>query len=209
MYMDSLQVGAAFDLPQVLSEMTATLNRTSSTSIGGVSPSELVAHDQAAVAKMRRATKPHLYWSSADRATFFRLVDRHIIAEPGQYVRVTAASSTFGKLLQRKYSKRELFQVSRVRFPIPASGTVYSMYLLEDSRHDVIAGLFKTSEIIPVANKYSPLNPAFRYHITALRAAPQRGMVMAQYAGTRTHVGTRAFVIYVFCVFLFFNFFYL
>lgn len=183
MYMDSLQVGDPFDLSRVLADMTNVLNNTSSRSIGGVSPNELVQNNHVAIDTMRRAVKPHLYWTAQDRELFFKKVESHIIADPGQYVRITSASSTFEKLSQRKYSNREMFQVRRVRFPIPADGTLYSMYLLEDSNHETIAGFFRTSEIIPVPNKLSPHNPAFRYHIIDWKREQQAGMVSVQYAG--------------------------
>lgn len=188
MYLDALQIGHPFDLKVVLHDMTTVLNETASRSIGGVSPMELVKNNQVAVSKMRRATKPYLYWNDTDRAAFFRLVNRHIIAEPGQFVRVTSARTTFEKMSQRKHSKRELFQVHRVRFPIPENGTVYSMYQLKDSNQNIISGFFRTSEIIPLSIKLSPKKPSFRFHILKWKKAKQPGMIWVQYAGMSKYI---------------------
>jgi hypothetical protein len=196
-YMDALGHGSPpFDFPTVLSDMTDGLNNTSSRVIGGVTPKELIDDTPGAVEQMRRKTKPHLFWSATDRKAFFRKVNQHIIADVGQYVRITTAGSTFEKMSQRKHSKLELFTVTRVRFPIPEDGTHYSMYQLEDSDKEPIAGLFRTSEIIPVPSRLSPSNPSFRYHIIQWKNEPKssgggsgsgRGignrMVWVQYAG--------------------------
>lgn len=186
--MDALDRGATFRFPQVLSDLINALNTTASRAIGGVSPKELIDNSPGAVEQMRRRTKPSMFWSAKKRRSFFQKVNRHIIAEPGQYVRITTSRSTFEKLSQRKHSKLEMFKVRKVRFPVPADGTHYSMYQLEDSDGELIAGLFRTSEIIPVAAHFSPSNPAFRFHIVqweemAAGAAGSNRMIWVQYAG--------------------------
>lgn len=183
MLLNFMKIGDSFDFEQVLLDLTHSLNQTVSRSLGGVSPSELVNNNYNAIDKMRRATKPELYWSGDQRAAFFKGVEQRIIASPGDYVRVTTMAEMFEKLTQRKYSNKQLYVVDQVRYPTPSMRTMYSMYRLMDTEHHVIEGLFLTSEIIPLKDHLSPKNPNFRYTVTKWQKSTTPGMYWVTYDG--------------------------
>lgn len=178
-----MRIGDEIDFPKVLLELTNSLNQTSTRALGGVSPDELVKNNYDAIDKMRRSTRPSLYWNQNQRVAFFKRVERRIVASPGDYVRITTRAKRFEKLAQRKFSNKELFTVDHVRFPTPSMGTVYSMYRLRDSNQEVLSGMFLTSQIIRVLDRFSPKNPSYRFTVSEWQKSTTPGMYWVSYEG--------------------------
>lgn len=180
---DASRPGQKRDFDTILQEIAKTLNNMHSRILGDVTPNQLREFKHEAVEKMRKKMEPHLYWSTKERKAFYRIVESKIIARIGQFARITSGSKTFQKLQQRKYNKLELFIVRNIKFPIPSSGSYYSMYKLRDLNGEVIEGYFKTSEIVPVPIKSSPHNSNYKFTVKSWKRTKQRGIFKVHYAG--------------------------
>lgn len=185
LYLDSKKFGEKIDFPSLLTSICNTLNNTATRALGNVTPNEILRSDFRATNALRRKMDEHLYWTNRERAQFYEQVRRRLIARIGQYTRITAAKANyFQKEHARRSSRLELFIVHRIKLPIPSFKTTFSMYQLRDLNGEIIVGFFKTSEIIPVADKESPFNKNYRFTVVDWkREGTKRGMYLVALAG--------------------------
>ena len=185
LFIDSRKVGDKIDFPALLESICATLNDTASRVLADATPNQIRKSELGATNRLREKTQGHLYWSEQQRVEFYQAVKRKLVARIGQYTRITAGKAgAFQKQHDRRSSKLELFIVHRIKLPIPAFGSTYSMYALRDLNDEVIRGYFKTSEIIPVPDSESPFNKGYRYTVVDWeRDGTKRGFYNVQLAG--------------------------
>ena len=185
LFIDSRKLGEKIDFPSLLESICETLNDTATRVLADATPNQIRKSDFVATNRLREKTQAHLYWSDRERVDFYERVKRRLVARIGQYTRITTSkANAFQKQHDRRSSKLELFIVHRIKLPIPAFGSTYSMYSLRDLNDEIIRGYFKTSEIIPVPDGESPFNKAYRYTVVDWeRDGTKRGFYNVQLAG--------------------------